>query len=113
MNKSSAFSALIFLAIFSAGVAVAYFLYGVVVGRPSVAIGAGAALVAALVSLSIKIADQWEKVVVLRLGKFRALKGPGLFLVIPIVDAIPYWIDTRVITASSRRRRPSPRTPFR
>jgi regulator of protease activity HflC (stomatin/prohibitin superfamily) len=34
----------------------------------------------------------------LRLGKFRALKGPGLFFIIPVIDAIPYWIDTRVIT---------------
>jgi regulator of protease activity HflC (stomatin/prohibitin superfamily) len=100
MNKSNAFATLIFLVIFGAGVAVAYFVYGPVVGRPSIAIGAGAALLAALVALSIKIADQWEKVVVLRLGRFRALKGPGLFFVIPIVDAIPYWIDTRVITAS-------------
>jgi regulator of protease activity HflC (stomatin/prohibitin superfamily) len=100
MNKGNAFATLIFLAIFGAGVAVAYFMYGAVVGRPSMAIGAGAALLAALVALSIKIADQWEKVVVLRLGKFRALKGPGLFFIIPIVDAIPYWIDTRVITAS-------------
>ena len=100
MNKSNAFATVIFLFIFGAGVAVAYFMYGAVVGRPSMAIGAGAALLAAFVALSIKIADQWEKVVVLRLGKFRALKGPGLFLIIPIVDAIPYWIDTRVITAS-------------
>jgi regulator of protease activity HflC (stomatin/prohibitin superfamily) len=100
MNKSNAFATFIFLFIFGAGVAVAYFMYGAVVGRPSMAIGAGAALLAALVALSIKIADQWEKVVVLRLGRFRALKGPGLFFIIPIVDAIPYWIDTRVITAS-------------
>jgi len=34
------------------------------------------------------------------LGKFRAIKGPGLFVVIPIIDVVPYWIDTRVITAS-------------
>jgi regulator of protease activity HflC (stomatin/prohibitin superfamily) len=38
--------------------------------------------------------------VVLRLGRFRALKGPGLFGIIPIVDTIPYWIDVRVITSS-------------
>jgi regulator of protease activity HflC (stomatin/prohibitin superfamily) len=38
--------------------------------------------------------------VILRLGKFRSLKGPGLFFIIPIIDAIPYWIDTRVITTS-------------
>jgi regulator of protease activity HflC (stomatin/prohibitin superfamily) len=37
---------------------------------------------------------------VLRLGKFRSLEGPGLFLIIPIVESIPYWIDTRVLTSS-------------
>jgi regulator of protease activity HflC (stomatin/prohibitin superfamily) len=57
-------------------------------------------VIAFLVSLSIKVADQWEKVVILRLGKFRDLKGPGLFLIIPIIDTVPYWIDTRVITGS-------------
>jgi len=36
--------------------------------------------------------------VILRLGHFHSLKGPGLFFIIPIIDAIPYWIDTRVIT---------------
>jgi regulator of protease activity HflC (stomatin/prohibitin superfamily) len=100
MNKSNAFATVVFLVIFGAGVAVAYLTYGAVVGGPTVAIGAGAALLAAFVAVSIKIADQWEKVVVLRLGEFRALRGPGLFFIIPIVDAIPYWIDTRVITAS-------------
>jgi len=53
-----------------------------------------------LIASSIKIADQWEKAIVLRLGKFLSVKGPGLFFIIPIVDNIPYWIDTRVITAS-------------
>ena len=37
---------------------------------------------------------------ILRLGKFRSIKGPGLFFIIPVIDVIPYWIDTRVITAS-------------
>jgi len=45
---------------------------------------------------AIRIADQWEKAVVLRMGKFRGLKGPGLFLVIPIVDRVAYFIDQRV-----------------
>jgi len=57
-------------------------------------------LVALLISSSIKIADQWEKAVVLRLGRFRTLRGPGVFIIIPIFDNIPYWIDTRVITTS-------------
>lgn len=46
---------------------------------------------------AIKVASQWEKVVVLRLGKFRGLKGPGLFWIIPIVDTTPSWIDHRVM----------------
>jgi len=49
------------------------------------------------VSYSIKVADQWERAIVLRLGRFRALEGPGLFFIIPIVETVPYWIDTRVI----------------
>jgi len=38
--------------------------------------------------------------VVLRLGKFRSLEGPGLFFIIPVIESIPYWIDTRVLTSS-------------
>jgi len=53
-------------------------------------------VVAALIASSIKIADQWEKAIVLRLGKFKGLKGPGLFLIIPIVDRVATYIDQRI-----------------
>jgi len=56
--------------------------------------------IACLVYSSVQIADQWDKAVVLRLGKFQGLRGPGLFLIIPFIDAIVYWIDTRVLTTS-------------
>lgn len=46
---------------------------------------------------SLKVASQWEKAIVLRLGKFMGLRGPGLFWVIPLVDTIPSWIDHRVM----------------
>jgi regulator of protease activity HflC (stomatin/prohibitin superfamily) len=53
----------------------------------------------------IKVVDQWEKAVILRFGKFRGLKGPGLFFVIPIVDVISHLVDQRVratdVTAES------------
>ncbi|MEA2102379.1 MAG: slipin family protein [Thermodesulfobacteriota bacterium] len=49
---------------------------------------------------SVKIADQWERAVVLRLGKYRGLKGPGIFFIIPVVDTVPYWVDLRVITTA-------------
>jgi regulator of protease activity HflC (stomatin/prohibitin superfamily) len=49
---------------------------------------------------SIKVADQWEKVAVLRLGRYVGLRGPGLFFVIPIVDRLSRTVDQRVRTAS-------------
>jgi regulator of protease activity HflC (stomatin/prohibitin superfamily) len=54
-------------------------------------------LIGTYIMLAIKIASQWEKAVVLRLGKFHGLKGPGLFWIIPIVDTIANWIDNRVM----------------
>jgi len=55
-----------------------------------------AILVSLFIACSIHIADQWEKAVVLRMGKYNGLKGPGLFLIIPIVDTIDSYIDQRV-----------------
>ena len=53
-------------------------------------------VLALLMGASIKIADQWEKAVVLRMGKFIGLKGPGPFLIIPIIDQVTMYIDQRV-----------------
>ena len=53
-----------------------------------------------LLGLSPKIARQWERAVVLRLGRYVGLRGPGLFWIFPFVDTIPAWIDQRVITTS-------------
>ena len=60
----------------------------------------GGILVSILLASSIHIADQWEKAVVLRMGKFIGLKGPGFFLIIPIVDRIAKYIDQRVRVTS-------------
>ena len=49
---------------------------------------------------SIKVADQWEKVAVLRLGRFSGLRGPGLFHVIPIIDTLSNYVDQRVRVAN-------------
>ena len=56
-------------------------------------------LVALYILLALKVADQWEKVVVLRFGKFRGLYGPGVFWVVPIIDIISQWIDHRVMVS--------------
>ena len=53
-------------------------------------------ILAILIATSIKIADQWEKAVILRMGKFIGLKGPGIFLIIPIIDRVDKYIDQRV-----------------
>ena len=49
-----------------------------------------------LLSVSIRVADQWERAVVLRMGKFQGLKGPGPFLIVPIIDQVSMYIDQRV-----------------
>jgi regulator of protease activity HflC (stomatin/prohibitin superfamily) len=54
-------------------------------------------LIGTYILFALKVASQWEKAVILRLGKFHALRGPGLFWVIPLVDTIPSWIDHRVM----------------
>jgi regulator of protease activity HflC (stomatin/prohibitin superfamily) len=46
---------------------------------------------------AIKVARQWEKAVVLRLGRFVGLRGPGLFWIVPVIDSIAKWIDARVM----------------
>ena len=77
-----------------AGLSVLLPLGAALVWVPAVAGG----LVGVLVGSSLKFTDQWEKAVVLRLGRDRGLRGPGLFAVIPIVDRIPYHIDQRIRT---------------
>ena len=49
---------------------------------------------------AIRVADQWEKVAVLRFGRYIGLRGPGLFLIIPIVDSISRYVDQRVRVAN-------------
>jgi regulator of protease activity HflC (stomatin/prohibitin superfamily) len=58
------------------------------------------AVLAFLAAMSPKVASQWEKAIVLRLGKFIGLRGPGLFWVVPLIDVVSVYIDQRVITTS-------------
>jgi len=100
MQNKSLLSAVIFVVIFGTGLAIAYSMHGATTSAGSIIISASAFIIALFISSSINIANPWDKAVVLRLGKFQALRGPGLFFIIPILDTIPYWIDTRVITTS-------------
>ena len=98
MRTNSSFSTLVFFIILAIGGAIAYAAYSPAAYTTSMCIGGLTFLIAVIASLAIRVADQWDKAVTLRLGKFHPLKGPGLFFIIPVIDAIPYWIDTRVIT---------------
>ncbi|HKR60072.1 MAG TPA: SPFH domain-containing protein, partial [Pyrinomonadaceae bacterium] len=57
-------------------------------------------LLGLLLAQAPKVAKQWESAVVLRLGRYIGLRGPGLFWIIPFVDSVSAWIDQRVITTS-------------
>lgn len=100
MKTNSSFTVLIFLIILCIGIAISYPMFKAAANTQGVIVLGVSFLVALTVSSSIKIADQWEKAIVLRLGRFHSLRGPGLFFIIPVVDNIPYWIDIRVITTS-------------
>jgi regulator of protease activity HflC (stomatin/prohibitin superfamily) len=53
-------------------------------------------IISALIGIAINIANHWEKAIVLRMGKFKGLRGPGIFLIIPIIDRVYKYIDQRV-----------------
>jgi regulator of protease activity HflC (stomatin/prohibitin superfamily) len=88
------------------GVAAALFAVAVAAGLGiATTTGRQAPLVAGLaigvyLLFSIKIADQWEKVAVLRLGRYIGLRGPGLFHVIPVVDTLSRYVDQRIRVAN-------------
>jgi regulator of protease activity HflC (stomatin/prohibitin superfamily) len=68
-------------------------------GRSPVILAVGV-IAGAIGSLAPKVAAQWERAVVLRLGKYRGLRGPGLFWMLPLVDTVSTWVDQRVVTTS-------------
>ncbi len=100
MKSISPLPSALFVVILAIGILIAFGLHAASPGWVSIAVVAVTFVIALLVSSSAQVANQWDRAVVLRMGKFQELKGPGLFFIIPIVDSIVYWIDTRVITMS-------------
>ena len=96
MQNQSLFSGLIFFIILLIGAALAYALQDMA----SYFVFGGTVVIASFVSASIKVVNQWDRAIVLRLGQFHGLRGPGLFFIIPIIDMIAYCIDIRVITTA-------------
>jgi regulator of protease activity HflC (stomatin/prohibitin superfamily) len=100
MRNGNALPALIFLLILGAGLTLAYSRFNLEDYAGSEKIAAASVVLAFIVASSIRIANQWERAIVLRLGRFRALAGPGVFFVIPVIDVVAYWIDIRVIASA-------------
>lgn len=100
MQNQSPFSLLIFFVILLSGEGLAYALHIGSENYGSYAVFSGIFFIAFIVSAAIKVANQWDRAIVLRLGHFHALRGPGLFFIIPVIDTIAYWIDIRVITTA-------------
>lgn len=61
-------------------------------------VGAILIILGALIPVTLMLANQWERAVVLRLGRLDRIAGPGLFFIIPVVDQVAYWIDQRIQT---------------
>jgi regulator of protease activity HflC (stomatin/prohibitin superfamily) len=89
MRTNGSFPTLIFIVIMAAGVLLAFGLHSGAQDYAALFVFGIALFLAAVTSSAIRVADQWSKAVVLRLGKFRALKGPGLFFIIPLLDRYP------------------------
>src|SRR5258707_12516982 len=98
MKNKSFFPTVVFFIILGIGLAVTYAIKVVSTPAENTIAAAIVLIIASIFSSAVKIANPWEKAVVLRLGKFQSLRGPGLFFIIPVIDTIPFWIDTRVIS---------------
>jgi regulator of protease activity HflC (stomatin/prohibitin superfamily) len=101
LGMTSFFSAAVFLVLLAVSALVAIPL-GFVNESLGITVGVVGAILSALVGSATKVANQWERAIVLRLGNFQGTRGPGLFFIVPIVDRMRL-VDTRVLTEDIRR----------
>ena len=92
--RANIVAALMFLLPFVLGL----ILTGLVYKNP-IAVIVGA-IIGLLLAQSPKVSKQWEKAVVLRLGRYVGIRGPGLFWIVPLMDSVSSWIDQRIITTN-------------
>jgi len=100
MKNVSSIATLLFVVVAVFGFGLALAINGEVSSPGSKTIETIFILAGILIGWSTKVANQWNRAIVLRLGKYQSLQGPGIFFIIPIIDYIPYWIDIRVISTS-------------
>jgi uncharacterized membrane protein YqiK len=103
IKKANSVAITVFYILIVADALIVYLLYPSWISMSIVAlIGL---LVAIFIAATMKIADQWEKGVVLRMGKFIGLRGPGLFFIVPIIDRVDNYIDQRLRVTDVRAER--------
>lgn len=100
MKNLNPIATLIFVVLFGIGVGIALTYSYDLSTNESRTILIVSFLIALLLASATKVANQWDRAVILRVGKFNTLRGPGIFFIIPIIDTIPFWIDIRVISTS-------------
>ena len=100
MKNNNSFAVLLFIVIASIGFALSFAISSDLTSFSGQIVLVLFLLAAVFLAWSTKIANQWNRAVVLRLGKFHTLRGPGLFFIVPIIDTIPYWIDIRLISTA-------------
>jgi regulator of protease activity HflC (stomatin/prohibitin superfamily) len=100
MKNVNSIATLLFVVVVVVGFCVAFAINSEITSNTSITIEIIFILIGSIISWSTKVANQWSRAVVLRLGKYQSLQGPGIFFIIPIIDYIPYWIDIRVISTS-------------
>ena len=100
-NMPSFVELAVFLVLFVTTIGLAIYVGQTNVGL-GISIGVAGVILSALMAASIKVANQWERGIVLRLGEFQSIRGPGLFFIVPIIDRIR-MVDTRVLAADIPR----------
>ncbi len=89
----------VLLAALAAGLAALCFYNSERLDAPMLAWAGGLLLVAGVIAaMSLKMANQWERAIVLRLGKLQGVYGPGIFFIVPVIDQVAAWLDQRIQT---------------
>jgi regulator of protease activity HflC (stomatin/prohibitin superfamily) len=98
MAAGSGIQFLIWLVVMFIGGVFAYGAYTTLGEIPGAAIAVLTFVLAGIISSAVRITNQWQRAIVLHLGTFSGVRGPGLFFVTPILQSVAYVIDTRMIT---------------
>ncbi|HEU4753399.1 MAG TPA: SPFH domain-containing protein, partial [Armatimonadota bacterium] len=104
MRTSSGIQFMVWIVVMGIGGIIGFTLMPIPGSGPVVAfiVWVAAFLLACLAASAARVAAEWERAIVLRLGKFTGIRGPGFFFITPVLDSVPYVIDLRLNTTIFR-----------